>query len=127
MLAIMHGNRATSRRLSCTETVQLAAADVTGVMHVFLCNINAFHLAPLPCNSPCTPVGATQDNPLTDYLTRHAHACKTDQKSLPRRDSVVPRIGDSAVTPRPRARRKGGTVEMPDERRVDAADPRAVR
>lgn len=73
MTAIMHGFRATSGRASCTVSVQgtdskhapkpcmldrhcdLRHARL-GVQH------NRPHLAPQPCNLPCTPVGATQDN-----------------------------------------------------------------
>lgn len=76
----------------------------TTTLHVFLCNIGDADLAPLPCKVCWTPGGATQDNPPTDYRTRHAIR-QDGRNPLPRLDdspfTQISREGDQ-LTARPR-------------------------
>jgi hypothetical protein len=57
-MIVMHGNRATCGPLSCTVSVHVGGLHHArvGVQH------KRPNLARVPCNTPCTPVGATQDN-----------------------------------------------------------------
>lgn len=50
-------------------------------------------LARFPCNSPCTPVGATQDNLPTELQNPSCTACKTDSFHLPQPDSPLTQTG----------------------------------
>jgi len=110
MLTNLHGFRAPLDRGICTDSVHLSPSKLHGLG----CRLSPLEVARFPCNLRCTVLvhhWTTYVLTYVDNQTRHAHACTTDQDTLPQPDYGVTQIGDCVVTQRPRDRQNAGLTE----------------